>query len=143
MCDKAETGKIRPTEESDWQAIAEILYERYRPCKWWQVINFEVDKKDWIKTTINAMRNFSQCADGASIVVKDKGVVVGSACYLRLTKDYEGLPDPGDTPGEKTAELDKIDSSGFKDELVAKYGKVLCEFSSGYRECCLAVVLNG
>ncbi|KAJ9119266.1 hypothetical protein QFC24_005737 [Naganishia onofrii] len=80
MYDKAETVKIRPTEERDLQAIAEILYERYRPCKWWQVINFE---------------------------------------------DYEGLPDLGDTPGEKTAELDKIDSSGFKDELVAKYGKVL------------------
>ncbi|KAJ9095319.1 hypothetical protein QFC21_005685 [Naganishia friedmannii] len=116
---------IRSTEERDLQAIADILYERYKPCKWWQVINFEVEKKDWIKTTMNAMRNFSKSVDGASIVVEDKGAVVGSACYLNLTKDFEGLPDRGDTPGEKTAELDKIDDSSFKDELVARYGKAL------------------
>ncbi|KAJ9111243.1 hypothetical protein QFC22_006543 [Naganishia vaughanmartiniae] len=134
MRNEAETAAIRPTEERDLAAIAEILYERYKPCKWWQVINFEVDKKDWIKTTMNAMRNFSQSAHGASFVVEDKGAVVGSACYLNLNKDFEGLPDPGYTPGEKTAELKKIDSSSFKDDdpdpvLVLSSLKGISEFS--------------
>jgi hypothetical protein len=126
--EQSDVTNISPTEERDLQAIAAILYERYVPCEWWQVINSKVDKEDWINTTMNAMRNFSQSAHGASVVVENKaGVVIGSACYLFLTKDFEGLPDPGKTPGENLVALDTIDSSSFKDELIEKYGRVLCE----------------
>jgi hypothetical protein len=118
---------LRPANEGDFEGIAEVLFQAYKDSPWFKIINADVSKSDWIRTTSQSMKNIARSADGSSLVVEHGGKIVGTACYLHLTNAFPGLPDPGDTPGENEEELEKMGSASFKQELIDKYKAILCE----------------
>jgi hypothetical protein len=126
---------LRFARKDDYEDIAEVLFEAYKNAAWFKVINAKVSKPDWIRTTSQSMQNIAESPDGTSIVVETDGKVIGTACYLHLTADFPGLPDPGDTPGENEDELEKMGSGLFKDELIERYGAVLCEWKMSLVDC--------
>ncbi|KAJ9119265.1 hypothetical protein QFC24_005736 [Naganishia onofrii] len=63
--------------------------------------------------------------DGEWLFLEEGGVVAGALCYVELKRTLDPLPERDSLPGENAFEAEKLDSSSFKHEMVAKYNKVL------------------
>lgn len=120
--------KIRPAEDHDLGMIAEILYRHYQAYDWWQAVNSEVEPTTWLRDAVSTMRDDSRKGtDGAWLFLEEGGVMAGALRYMELKRTLDSLPERDYLPGENAFEVEKLDSSSFKHEMVAKYNKVLCE----------------